>query len=365
MRTPKYVVAEHVVSYAADVAEYVEERTVMRIVPARVGLVGNPSDGFGGAVFATVIPSLAASLTARTSTGISLIGPAGARHHPSPLDWIEDVRTSGHVGEPRVISAALWTLVEHLERRRGRSRGLGVHLTWTTNIPRSVGLAGSSALAVGAIEATAELWGVHLDRRVIAALALSAERDVLGIAAGWQDRIVQSFRTAVLVDASAMDVVDGVHVPRVRSLALSARPGLSHLPLVVGWSEAEGSSSDDYHGPLRRAGESLETPMTDLASLARSAFVAASAGDVIALAAAVDAGWRIREGCAPLRPDHAALVERVRAAGFSATTPGSGGAVVAVCVDEAEATRAVAILETAGCTAIRFGLFQTSDHCRI
>ena len=334
----------------------------MRIVPARVGLVGNPSDGFRGAVFGTVIPALTASLTARTSTGIALIGPTGARHHPSPHDWIEDVRTSGHVGEPRVISAALWTLVEHLERGGVHSRGLGVHLTWTTSIPRSVGLAGSSALAVGAIEATAELWGVHLDKRVIAALALSAERDVLGIAAGWQDRIVQSFRTAVLVDASATDVVDGMHVPRVRSLAVAARPGLSHLPLVVGWIEADGSPSDEYHGPLRRAGESLEAPMTELARLARSAFVAASVGDVIALAGAVDAGWRIRQECAPLRPDHTALVERVRAAGFSATTPGSGGAVVAVCVDAAEATRAVVVLGAAGCTAIRFDLFAASDQ---
>ncbi len=360
MRTPKYVVVEHVVSYAADVADPVEERTVIRTVPARVGLVGNPSDGFGGAVFATVIPSLTASLTARASTGVSLIGPACARHHPSAPEWIEDIRTSGHVGEQRVVSAALWTLVEHLEHVGDHSTGLGVHLTWTTSIPRSVGLAGSSALAVGAIEATAGLWGVQLDRRVTAALALSAERDVLGIASGWQDRIVQSFRTAVLVDASMMDVVDGVGVPRVRSLADSAERDLAHLPLVVGWCEADGSSSEDYHGPLRTAGESLEGPMSELARLARSAFVAASVGDIVALAAAVDAGWQIRQEHAPLRPDHAALVERMRTEGFSATTPGSGGAVVAVCVDETEATRAVGVLEAAGCTARRFDLSNSS-----
>lgn len=305
-----------------------DSEALVRRVPARVGLVGNPSDGYGGAVLGTVVPGLNATVTAL---------PAGG------IEFAE--------GERRIIEAALQTLVEHIRRTRGGAVDRGVRLTWTTNIPRSVGLAGSSALAVGVIDATAALWDVALDRRVVAALALSAERDLLGIAAGWQDRIIQSFGRCVLVDAAAMDVVDSVSVPTVSTLTTNGRA----LSLLVGWHEATATTSEEYHGALRASAPSLVAPMRDLAELARRAARALGAGDIAELAAAVDAGWRLRQSCAPLRSDHADLVELVRAAGLAATTPGSGGAVVAVCNgDEAPVARAVAALADAGCEWQRF-----------
>ena len=226
----------------------------------------------------------------------------------------------------------------------------GVELEWSTDIPRSVGLAGSSALAVGVIDATARAWGIDLDRRVVAALALMAERDVLGIAAGWQDRIVQSFGCTVLVDASRLEEVDGVRVPLVRTLSSRA---VEPLPLLVAWSDDAASPSDDYHAPLRLTGAALAAPMADLAELARQGTAAFEAGDLAGVAAAMDAGWLIRQRCAPLRPDHAALVELVRAEGLAATTPGSGGSVVAVCLDDDAAGRAVAAVQRAGCRFVR------------
>lgn len=299
-------------------------------MPARVGLVGNPSDGFGGAVLGTVVPGLTATVSAVPAhTEVRISGP----------DATEEWATVGdltHDGSQRIITAALACLAGHVGAR-------GVSISWQTAIPRSVGLAGSSALAVGTIDATARCWGITLDRRVIAALALSAERDVLGIAAGWQDRVIQAFGWTTLVDASAMDLVDGLSVPTVVSVA---SPGLR---LVVGWKSGSATSSDDYHAPLRRSAESLATPMARLAELAHSAHHALIAGDIEGVAQALDAGWKLRQSCAPLRPDHAVLVEHVRAAGVSATTPGSGGAVVAVCPNEQAEHRAIAALAEMNC----------------
>jgi len=305
---------------------------VVRRVPARVGLVGNPSDGYGGAVLGTVVPGLIATVTA------------------APSDDVEF-----GVGDRRIISAALSTLTEHIRSTRADPGQRGVRLTWTTNIPRSVGLAGSSALAVGVIDATAALWNVPLDRRVVAALALAAERDVLGIAAGWQDRIIQSFGCSLLVDAGAMEVVDSLSVPSVTTLA-PGKTGSGHkLSLLVGWNEAAATTSEEYHGALRTSAPSLSVPMRLLAELARRAATAFSAGDIDQLARAVDEGWTVRQSCAPLRGDHTELVEIVRATGLAATTPGSGGAVVAVCPDDdAAVARAVGALVDAGCAWRQF-----------
>lgn len=314
---------------------------VVRRVPARVGLVGNPSDGYGGAVLATVVPGMAAVVRAAAADHVAI----GDDRWPSVAAWLEHVVADGHGDHHRIISAALWTLVDHLDHG-----GTGIDLSWTTDIPRSVGLAGSSALAVGVVDAVATAWGVELDRRVVAALALRAERDVLGIAAGWQDRIVQAYGRTVLVDAGTMDHVDGVDVPMVGT------PSGPPIPLLLAWHESVAASSDDYHAPLRQASASLVEPMADLADLARAATATFIDGDAEGVAAAMDRGWRIRQSCAPLRAEHAALVDLVRAEGVAATTPGSGGAVVAVCLDDDDADRAVLAVARAGCGWMRFDL---------
>jgi glucuronokinase len=335
-----------------------------RRVPARVGLVGNPSDGFGGAVLATTVPGLGASVTAVSTAeqhGVTIAGPDLTEEWPPLPAWSDDIVCAAVHGAHRIIAASLWTLVCHLRAHvPGTELGFtgpgstrpGVTITWRTDIPPSVGLAGSSALAVGTIDAVSTAWGIALDRRVCAALALAAEHDLLGITAGWQDRVVQSFGRTVLVDAATMDEVDGVAVPAVHVVddpAPAAR-------LLLGWRSTSASSSHDYHGPLRRDTAALVRPMRELAALARSATHSLQRRDLAALAVAVDTGWLIRQSCVPLRPDHADIVERVRSARVPATTPGSGGSVVALCLDDDATERARAALTAAGCTTLDVAL---------
>ena len=321
---------------------------VVRRVPARVGLVGNPSDGYGGAVLATPVPALAATVRVAAHDTLVLDG-AGERHEwPSIGAWLDEVAVAGHTGEQRLIGAALAEVLDHLRGRLGVAAA-GATIAWSTDVPRSVGLAGSSALAVAVIDAYAAHVGVTLDRRVTAALALRAERERLGITAGWQDRIVQAFGTTVLVDAADLDAVDGVEVPRVRQPR-----GAAPVPLVVGWRVADSTSSDDYHAPLRRQAAELAAPMAELAGLARGAAAAWAVGDVAAVAEAMAAGWRLRQACAPLRADHAALVEVARATGAAATTPGSGGSVVAIPADRAGVDAVVDAVRSVGATAVAF-----------
>lgn len=288
---------------------------VTRTVPARVGLVGNPSDGHGGAVVATVVPVLAATVSVRHGA-------------PHPL--------------PPIIAVALDALGAHLGRPLGP-----VTAEWSTTIPRSVGLAGSSALAVATIDAAAELIGHRLDRRVVAALALAAEVEGLGVVAGWQDRIAQSLGGTVLVDAATMSVVDGCVVPAARMLQLPVP-----VELVVAWQADQRSDSGDYHGALRAAGGQLSDAMAALGELARLAAEALEAGNVDGFAIALDQTWRVRQAAAPLRADHAALVEAVRATGVPATTPGSGGSVVAVVRSAPQRNDAIEAARAIGAGAI-------------
>lgn len=279
-------------------------------MPARAGLVGNPSDGYGGAVLAVPLPSLVATVEVRPANR-TRIDPA------APL-----------------LRAAADVVVRHLAAR-GVEAG-PIELRWSTAIPRSVGLAGSSALAVAAIRAIAASRGVVLGASEEAALALAVEVQELGIAAGWQDRMVQAEGVPVLVDCAGLGTgpPDPARPPAVRRVALRAP-----LRLVVGWRGGLLSDSGEYHAALRRQADPQR--MAELGALAHDAAAALGAADLDRVADLIDAGWRLRREVAPLLAGQADLVERVRSCGLPATTPGSGGSVVALVRDDVEVARAV------------------------
>ena len=175
---------------------------------ARAGLAGNPSDALGGAALAVSVPALRARVRLRAAPRMSVRGPANEASWESIEALAAQVSRFGHEGADRLVTAAIVTLWRHL-------RALGAPIAdpspfeveWASDIPRSVGLAGSSALVVATIRAAAQRWGVELDPATVASLALSAERDELGIAAGWMDRAVQAHDAAVLVEGGEMRVV--------------------------------------------------------------------------------------------------------------------------------------------------------------
>jgi len=317
-------------------------------VPARVGLVGNPSDGYGGAVLAAIVDDLAATVRATPiDRGVRLSNDTiGTVAWPSTAAFDDELSTAGHATGHRIVTASLQALGRHLGFLPAAS------IEWSSTIPRSVGLAGSSAIAVAVIEAVAELAGRRLDPRVVAALALDAETTGLGIPAGWQDRIVQAHRGAVLVDAGETTVVDGVDVPVVGRL-----PALD-LPTVVAWREQDAEESGAYHADLRRRadGDELAAAMTALAEVARRAADSVARGEQRELIEAVGTSWALRASSMPLGPLHEQLVEAARVGDAVATSPGSGGSVVAMAADGGSLTAAVAALQRVGAEVLHVRL---------
>ena len=181
---------------------------------------------------------------------------------------------------------------------------------WTTDIPRAVGLAGSSALVIAALRASG---AAPDDPFELAQLALSIERDDLGIAAGLQDRATQAYAQPVLVDFEA--------TPIVRVLVPAAP-----LDFVVVWDADAGGDSGEYHRG-RQLGDDDVRAFRDVARAAADAF---ESGDAAALASCMATSARLRDQAAPLSPAHNALAERLRRRGLAPNSAGSGGAVIAV-----------------------------------
>jgi galactokinase/mevalonate kinase-like predicted kinase len=284
---------------------------------ARAALAGNPSDGYGGAVLAVCVPALAAHAEA-TRAARSTSDP------PSAL-----------------VDAAVARF----------ARG-ACAVRWRTDVPREVGLAGSSAIVTATVRALCALHGHALRPDDLAAMVLAVEVEDLGIAAGPQDRYAQAHEGLVLMDF-------GGARPRVERLDLALLP-----PLYLAWRTEAAQTSHAVHGGLReRAGEAaVRTGMARLAGHARAARDALLAGDAAAFARAVDASYDERAALVDLDPRHVAMVHAARGAGASANYAGSGGAIVGTLPAAGVATLAAA-LRALGCEVIAPIAF--ADACQL
>lgn len=279
---------------------------------ARAALAGNPSDGYGGAVLALTLPAYRARAEVRPASGL--------RVDPSSELVTATVRRFARDHGPAAQAAAV---------------------SWSTTIPRGVGLGGSSAIVIAVLRALCARHGIALDRTALAELALAVEVEELGIAAGLQDRVVQSYEGLVFMD---FDPESGGYEPLDPALL---------PPLVVAWRTDTGGLSGAVHAPLRgryERGEPLvKDGLSQLGALARRARHALLAGDLGGFARCVDASFDQRQRMLDLDERHLAMVKCARAAGAGVNYAGSGGAVVAVC-RHVDHRQAVALeLQRLGC----------------
>ena len=288
---------------------------VTTTVPARTGLAGHPSDAFGGAVLAAPVPELAASVTVRPADEI-VVG--GCRY-----EGLDALLRTPHQGDAALLTAAVAELVTWVRASGIEVPATGFHLDATTTIPRSVGLAGSSAIVTGALRSLAAAWDVAIPDDTGPQLALATEVERLGIAAGPQDRIVQWHAATVLMDFGG----ESWSVERVAPPA--------PVELLVCWTRRSASPSHVTHAPLqhRRHDPVVREHMASLARLAHEAAGALRRGDLEVLGRCLDEGFEHRRALVPLDPRHVEIVEGLRARGAHATYTGSGGAVAALSPD--------------------------------
>lgn len=295
-------------------------RTVTASCSARAALAGNPSDGYGGAVVAVPVPDLRATAAATDADRFSVDARDDDLH--------------------RLLQATADAFVEHVGRLPP------VHLSASTAVPRSVGLAGSSALVIAALRALGGSVEYRWDRLELAQLALAVERDRLGITAGLQDRLVQSVDQplAMEFDPIAYEVL---RLP-------------DDVPLFVAWNPAAAEPSDTVHRALQRRHRADDplvlTGMAELAGEARRAAAAIAAGDLVELGRAMDASFDLRTSMVEVSPDQVDLVEIGRRAGAAVNSAGSGGSVVGLARSHEQLDDVLVAYRRAGSDAIELAL---------
>lgn len=213
-----------------------------------------------------------------------------------------------------------------------------VRLAASTTIPRSVGLAGSSALVIAALRSLGGWNGHRWDVLELAELALAIERDRLGIAAGLQDRLVQSIGrpAAMTFDPIAFEPIEPV----------------AELALFIAYQPDGAEPSGVVHRSLRRRFDggdpAVVATMRELAGEADRARRGLLAGDIELLGTSMDRSFDLRCSMIEVGDRQRRLVAIGRDLGAWVNSAGSGGSIVGLATDAGRLPALRAVYEAIG-----------------
>lgn len=168
---------------------------------ARAGLIGNPSDGYFGKTISFTIRNFSARITLYESPELEVkLNSNDLMMFRSMRHLIEDIRFAGYYGGIRLIKDAIKGFYEYCLDGDIELEEKNFTISYDSNIPMRVGLAGSSAIVVAAMKALMQFYEVEIPPPILANLILSVETDELGISAGLQDRVIQVYEGIVYMD---------------------------------------------------------------------------------------------------------------------------------------------------------------------
>ncbi|MCK4872916.1 MAG: hypothetical protein KAS72_09345 [Phycisphaerales bacterium] len=296
---------------------------------ARIGLIGNPSDGYGGKTISTILRNFQVTVTCEASLRLVIEPCARDRMEFDGINaLVAHVNRHGYYGGVRLIKATIKRFAEYCREQGVKLDERAFTMHYETNVPTRVGLAGSSAIVIAALRALMQFYDVTLPGAgadaVLPALALSVEVDELKIPAGLQDRVIQTIEGVAFMDFgprnphSAWEKLDPAQLP----------------PLFVAYDEGLSEGTEVVHSGLRSRFDHGDAKVVEgmqrfaeLAQEARDLIVAGRGDEIRPL---MDANFDLRSQLVSIDPGARALVETARRQGASAKFTGSGGAVVGI-----------------------------------
>jgi galactokinase/mevalonate kinase-like predicted kinase len=308
--------------------------------PGRAGIIGNPTDLYGGAVIscstqersAVIIEPAEEMVFEMADRRLVVKGP-------------EDLVPDGGVFD--VAKAVVCYLDVRAERFR---------LRWTCNVPFRAGLSSSSAMTVGILNAVLAFLGrdEHPFRR--AEMARQGELHYLGILCGYQDAYMCTFGGLNYMDFSEKQFYRAFgQEPYATIEPLTAYIG--EIPLVLGHTGVQ-RNSGSVHKPIRErwieGDREVVQSYLRIAHLARQGKRALLDRDLEALGELMIENHEIQRDLGGSGPQNDRLIEaalEAGALGAKLAGAGAGGTVIALATD---ARKVVDAFRAAGATRILF-----------
>ena len=316
---------------------------------ARAGLLGNPSDGYFGKTLSFTFTQFGVELVMSESTRIRFQqGEVDDATFASLDEMSRNLRLYGYYGGIRLLKATAKRFFDYCQEKGLVLPKRNFSVEYKINIPRLVGLSGSSAICSAMLKALMKFYEVEIPLEIQPTICLEAERDELGINCGFQDRVIQIYNGFVFMDFEKSFVESHNHGRYERLNDETAK----RLNLYIAYDANRAEESGKAHKKVKRLFEEKNTDviaaMSEFADIAQKGRDAIAAGRMNELPALINANFDLRDRIFNVAEENRRMVITARKCGASAKFAGSGGAIVGTYADEAQLKRLKADLAAIG-----------------
>jgi glucuronokinase len=332
---------------------------IRKCIYARAGLLGNPSDGYHGKTIAVSVRNFYSEVVLYEWDAVEIVLAQHDRaRFRSIYDLASDVQLHGYYGGIRLVKATIKRFVEYCQAQNIKLHERNFSIRYESNIPRQVGLAGSSSIIIATLRCLLEYFGVDMPLEIQPTFALAVETDELGIAGGLQDRVVQCYEGIIYMDFDEAKErrVNGLTCYAYESLQLATQPPL-YLAYHTNLSEPTEAFHNDIRGRFMRGEELVINAMHQIAGLAAEGREALLNNDIDRLNRVIDANFDTRRTIYRLADWQVQMIETARACGASAKNAGSGGAIIGTYDGEAMFDRLCTEMSKIGSRVIKPQIF--------
>jgi glucuronokinase len=324
---------------------------------ARAGLVGNPSDGYFGKTISFIIRNFSATVKLWESPHFEILPmKEDFARYDSVGHFLRDQKLYGYYGGQRLMKAAIKRFHDFARSKNIKLHDRNFTMQFETNIPRLVGLSGSSSIIVATMRALSQWYDVQIPKAEFPSIVLSAEKDELGITAGLQDRVIQVYEGMVFMDFDRK-LMQSRGYGEYEELRPPTTP-----PLYVAYDAERAEVSDITHRNLKQMFEQGDATVVgamqkyrDLTDRGRSALLA---GDWAELHKVMDQNFEIRKTIMQIAPENQKMIDVARSVGCSAKFAGSGGAICGIYHSDAQFDQLVSAMKSINCTVIKPVIFS-------
>uniref|UniRef100_A0A673Y6T8 Glucuronokinase with putative uridyl pyrophosphorylase n=1 Tax=Salmo trutta TaxID=8032 RepID=A0A673Y6T8_SALTR len=284
---------------------------------ARVGLMGNPSDGFNGKTIAMTISNFWAEVTLMESQTLVLL--PHPLNDPTEFGSLQDLycisRKEGYLGGLRLLQATCKKFYQFCSKQ--------------------------GAIVSATLKCLMKFYNItesDLPKPTRANFILNVETDELFITAGLQDRVVQVYEGLVYMDFSKQLMDEqgyGDYIPM----------DMSSLPPFWLAYLSDPSDSGRIHSNVRQRWLNGEAEVVE--AMKSFAALTDQARKPLILERSLSYRSVYTEDC--LGPGNLKMVQLARQFGSAAKLPGSGGAVVGLCLDQVRLVEMRKAFQEAGC----------------
>ncbi len=307
--------------------------------PGRCGIVGNPTDGYGGSVLSCALAERASvELLPAAETVLEICG------HRERIRGVEDLKLEGSYTD---VAKAVFTLFDSAVTERR------FHLRATTTVPMQAGLAGSTAMLIAILGATLRMLEIPLSPYEIAETARHIELNILNCVCGFQDQYM-----GVFGGLNYLDFRDKEPTARAEPVFATVErldAFTAELPLILANTGVQRHSGSVHHGLRERwiAGDpEVVQGYQRAARLAREGKRALLAGDWRCLGEVMNENHAIQRSLGGSGEANERLIQAALGAGALGAKlagAGKGGTIIAVHEDPRHLERK---LEAAGAARI-------------